>query len=85
MADYRDPKVTTPKSKSSAGGGVGRWIAIAAAAIVVLLLLAWLLGWFGGSDVESVETVEPAATEEVVTGDEEVETIEVEGDAEVVE
>ena len=83
MADYRDPKVTsTDKGKS--GGGMARWLGIAAAVIILLLLLAWLLGWFGGGEIE---TAEPAVIEgaEVVEGADTDETIAVEGESEVVE
>ena len=86
MADYRDPKVTSTGKKS---GGMGRWLGIAAAVIILLLLLAWLLGWFGGQEVETVEPTvieEPAATEGAeVVEDGEADTIVVEEEADVVE
>ena len=49
--DYRDPKVTTTDRGSSM-----KWLWWILGAIVLLLLLAWLLGWFGGDEVEEVET-----------------------------
>ena len=52
MADYRDPKVTTPTGRK--GGGMGRWIGIVIAVIVILLLLAWLGGWWGDGEVATV-------------------------------
>lgn len=47
MADYRE------------AGGTPKWI-WGAGIVVVLLLLAWLMGWFGGSSAP-VETKAPAA------------------------
>jgi hypothetical protein len=68
MADYRDPKLTAT-GRTNTGGGMGRWLGIAAGAIVLLLLLSWLLGWFGGEDID---TAAPVATEEsqVLQGEE---------------
>ena len=61
MAEYRDPKVTTPTGSKA---GMGRWIWIAAAAIVLLLLLFWIFGGDDEVEVESegVVTEEPAGT-----------------------
>jgi hypothetical protein len=52
MADYRDPKVTTPGVRRE--NTTGKWIGIAVAVLVVLLLIAWFGGYFGGADVEPV-------------------------------
>jgi hypothetical protein len=64
--DFRDPKVTsTTTAKDS--GGIGKWIAIAVAALLLLLLLGWLLGLFGGDEVETTTVpVEPAEEGAVV-------------------
>lgn len=66
MADYRDPQVTETKD----GGGMGKMIAMLVGALLILALLAWALGWFGGTDVAETEVIDadPAAvvvTEEV--------------------
>lgn len=39
MSDYRDPKVTAPKSATSSPW---TWIGIAVAVLVILLLIWWL-------------------------------------------
>jgi hypothetical protein len=67
MAEYRDPKVTTPTGNK--GGGMSRWIWIALAALVVLLLLWWLFA--GDDEVDAVVTDEGVVTEEPVIVEEE--------------
>ena len=44
MTEYRNPKVTTPKSS---GSSIGKWIGIAVAVLVAILLLMWMLGALG--------------------------------------
>ena len=73
--NYRDPKVTTTEGSASSGGGMGKMIMYAVIALLALLLLAWLLGWFGGDEVDAVavptdETVVVPADDAV--GDNEV-------------
>jgi hypothetical protein len=58
--NYRDPKVTETRQRSSGTS----WVWIAAAVVVLLLLLAWVFGWFGTNRVatvpqEGVGIVEP--------------------------
>ncbi|MEF2553468.1 hypothetical protein VQ042_19255 [Aurantimonas sp. A2-1-M11] len=65
MAEYRDPKVTTPKQNKSS---VGKWVGIILVAILALLLLAWLLGAIGGDDEELATT--PTEVQGVVPAEE---------------
>lgn len=68
MAEYRDPKVTTPTKSRS--GGMGKWIGIILAIIVALLLLAWLTGWWDNDEVATVpadDTIVVVPEEGVVT------------------
>ena len=60
MANYRDPKVTTPTTQKR-GGGMGKWIGIILAVIVAILLIAWLWGGSGGMEGEVVPVVPPPA------------------------
>lgn len=57
MTDYRDPKVTTPKS---GGSNTGKWLAIALA-VLLLLLLAWWL-WPSEENEVNVVPVVPGET-----------------------
>ena len=66
--NYRDPKVTTTDgAATSDSGGMGKMIMYAVIALLALLVLAWLLGWFGGDDVDAV--VVPAEDGAVVVDD----------------
>lgn len=59
MAEYRDPKVTTPTSSRA---NMGRWIGIAIAVLLVALALAWFLGAFDREpEVVPVITEQPGA------------------------
>ena len=63
MANYRDPKVTTPTTQKR-GGGMSKWIWIILALIVAILLIAWL--WGGNDETiegEVVPVVPPPAAE----------------------
>ena len=58
--DYRDPKVTTTGTDMRSSGM--KWLWWILAAIVILILLAWVLGWFDGTDVIGTVPVTPENT-----------------------
>ena len=65
MTDYREPKVTTIKSRSKS---TGTWVGIALA-VLIIALLVW---WFWPSEEPEVQAVPVVPGETVVPGAEPV-------------
>ena len=53
-----------------------KWLWYVLGALLLLLLLAWLLGWLGGDDVEETVTDEAVVIEEPAEAGEEAVVIE---------